>query len=479
VGNAFIAWRRFDGANFRAQVARRAANGTIGAVATLSAAGRDADVSGLGMDPKGNAMVAWARNDGTHPRVQAAYVVQYDALSDPGVLAGPSEIAVDRSGNALVSWWRQPYMDARRRAANGAIGALKHLNGGATAAQNQHVAFDADGNAYITWIEWDGANDLRVKLVRRSASGTYGATQTLSAAGESAYEPQIAIDGSGRVYVVWRRSDGSNERVQIRRRSASGTLSDTQTLSAAGQDALSPAIAVDKSGNAIVTWQRFDGSNFRIQLRRRSASGTLGTTATVSAAGQTAFDSRVAMDPAGNAVVIWRRADGSHTRVQAIRRSAGGTLSSVKTLSPAGQHATNAELAVDPDGNALVVWSRSDGANTRIELIRRTPSGTLSTVQAISAAGQNADVPAIVVDSSGRAVIAWTRFDGTNRRLQALRRSAGGTLGPVQTLSAPGENAGETTYNGPRIGSTPGGKTVIITWYRSNGGSSVVQVLRF
>ena len=126
-----------------------------------------------------------------------------------------------------------------------------------------------------------------------------------------------------------------------------------------------------------------------------------------------------------------------------------------------------------------MVWSRSDGSNTRIQLVRRSPGGTLSPVETISGSGQHADVPAIAVDSSGRAVIAWTRSDGTNRRLQALRRSAGGTLGPVQTLSAPGVNAGETTYNGPKIGTTPGGKSVIITWYRSNGSSSVVQVLRF
>ena len=60
--------------------------------------------------------------------------------------------------------------------------------------------------------------------------------QTLSAAGQDAGEPHVGVDAKGNVFVVWRRSDGANERVQLRGRSASGNLAPIQTLSAAGQD---------------------------------------------------------------------------------------------------------------------------------------------------------------------------------------------------------------------------------------------------
>ena len=42
-------------------------------------------------------------------------------------------------------------------------------------------------------------------------------------------------------------------------------LGATETLSAGGHDAVGPQLASDQGGDAIVVWQRSDGTNFRIQ----------------------------------------------------------------------------------------------------------------------------------------------------------------------------------------------------------------------
>src|SRR5712691_6980601 len=55
--------------------------------------------------------------------------------------------------------------------------------------------------------------------------------------------------------------------------------------------------------------------------------------------------------------------------------------------------------------------------------------------------GLNADSPQVAVDPDGDAVFTWVRFDGTDYRIQARARSAAGTLSPVQTLSAAGQDA--------------------------------------
>src|SRR5207248_1236013 len=136
-----------------------------------------------------------------------------------------------------------------------------------------------------------------------------------------------------------------------------------QNLSAAGQNARNPHVGVDVKGNAVVAWECFDGAHWRVQAERRSASGTLGPVQNLSKAGQDAEESQVAVDPKGNAMVVWGLFDGANWRIQARRRSASGTLSSVRTLSQAGQDAELPEVAVDPGGNATVVWQRSDGSN--------------------------------------------------------------------------------------------------------------------
>ena len=128
---------------------------------------------------------------------------------------------------------------------------------------------------------------------------------------------------NGNAVVVWRLFDGTNQRIQAVRRSPAGALSVVQTLSDAGHDADAPQLSVDRNGNAIVAWRLFDGTNQRIQAGRRSAGGALSPVLTVSDGGQDATDPEVGADPNGNAVVVWMRSDGAHNRVQAGRLQAG------------------------------------------------------------------------------------------------------------------------------------------------------------
>ena len=43
-----------------------------------------------------------------------------------------------------------------------------------------------------------------------------------------------------------------------------------KTLSAAGQTAFDPQVAVDADGDAVFTWARYDGTESRVQARARS-----------------------------------------------------------------------------------------------------------------------------------------------------------------------------------------------------------------
>ena len=85
--------------------------------------------------------------------------------------------------------------------------------------------------------------------------------QTLSGQGQNASSPQVAVDTDGDAVFTWLRSDGANQRVQARARSAAGVLSAVQTLSGPGQNALGPQVAVDADGDAVFTWRRSDGAN--------------------------------------------------------------------------------------------------------------------------------------------------------------------------------------------------------------------------
>jgi hypothetical protein len=211
--------------------------------------------------------------------------------------------------------------------------------------------------------------------------------------------------------------DGANPRVRARARSAAGALSPIQTLSAPGQNALFPQVAVADGGDAAFVWQRFDGSSFRAQTRVRSAAGALTATQTLSAAGQNADVPRVGVDADGDAVFAWQRFDGTSTRVQARARSAGGALSPVQTLSAAGQIAVQPQIGVDADGDAVVAWLQ-DGPTDLIHARQRAADGALFATQILSDTDTNSAFPALGVAADGDVVTAWERSDGANNRIE-------------------------------------------------------------
>jgi hypothetical protein len=231
-------------------------------------------------------------------------------------------------------------------------------------------------------------------------------------------DPQVGVNEFADAVFVWRRSNGSNFRAQTRLRGFGGGLTPVQNLSAAGENAYEPQVAVDDTGNAVFTWRRSDGATFRIESRARSFTGSLSAVQLLSDAGQDAFSPQVDSDADGDAVFVWERFDGSVVRVQAQARSSAGTLSGVQTLSAGGQDAFAPQVSVEVDGDAVFVWERFDGTNSRIQSRTRI-AGVLGSIQNLSTAGQDAEASQVAVDLDGDAVATWQRFDGADLRVQA------------------------------------------------------------
>ena len=164
-----------------------------------------------------------------------------------------------------------------------------------------------------------------------------GPVLTLSAAGQDAIQPRVAIDANGDAAFMWTRGVLGLRRVQARSLSPAGVLSGIRTLSVAGQDAYPGDVAVDPAGNATFAWYWFNGTEFEIQTRAVSAAGVPSAVQTLSDPGEFAYQPDVGVDAAGNAVFAWYRNDGSNWRVQTRSLSAAGVLGAVGTLSAAGQ----------------------------------------------------------------------------------------------------------------------------------------------
>jgi uncharacterized protein YheU (UPF0270 family) len=422
-------------------------------------------------------------------------------ISPRGQSASSAQVAINQNGDAVFVWVAYDAttdcgggpclrINARARSATGALSYSQILSTGGQNAQFPQVAIDQSGNAVFTWERPDGTSDCfvgtacdRIQARARSAAGALSAVQTLSAAGQNASAPEVAVDLNGNAVFTWSRSDGANSRIQARARSAAGALSAVQTLSASGHDAGLPQVGVDPNGNSVFVWERFDGTAgcvgapagcVRIQGRARSAAGALSPVQTLSPFGQNARLSEVGVDQSGDAVFVWQLNDGTTDcgeygcyRIQTRARSAAGALSAVQTLSAAGRIARLPEVGVDQSGDAVFVWERYDettdcGGSSclRIQTRARSAAGALSAVQTLSGVNVHASSPQLGVDQSGNAVFVWQRNPGL---IQARTRSATGTLGTIETLVA--NDAGH-----PRIAVDPDGDAVVAAHWLDRSG---------
>jgi hypothetical protein len=417
-------------------------------------------VPNVGVDGDGNALFAWDASCcyiQARVRSAAGALGAPETISPPGQYAPSPQVAVDQRGNAVFAWlspdgttdcsFGQPCfrVQARARSAAGGLSETQTLSPAHQNASFQQIAVDQSGDAVFVWLSYDqtgcgGSGCIRVLARARSAAGDLSPIQTLGkgASAEDGGFPQVAVDQSGDAVFVWSVRDETTDclgkpclRVQARARSAAGTLSATQTLSAAGRSAKLPDVGIDRSGNAVFAWQRGDETMdcgghpcLRVQIRARSAVGTLSATQTLSAAGQPAGYPQVAVDKEGDAVFVWRRLDGTNgclgypgcNQIQAIARSAAGARSPIQSLSVAGLNAELPQVAVDQGGNAVFVWLRRDGTSDcggypgcwRVQARARGAAGDLSGTQTLSAAGQTASLPHVAVNPDGNAAAVWT-----------------------------------------------------------------------
>jgi hypothetical protein len=360
-------------------------------------------------------------------------------LSRAGESAVTPQVAVDATGDALVVWARSDGTDiriqARARSAAGVLGPIETLSRAGQDALEPQVGIDADGNALVVWTQSDGTTD-RIWARARSAAGVLGPVLALSKAGETAASPQVAVNAAGDALFVWTRFDGTRFRIQARARSAAGVLGTAQTLSAAsGEGAFTPQVAIDDDGRTLVVWRVGNLADFLIQARSRSAAGVLGPIEKVSQNGQVVSDPQVVITGSGDALLVWLRSEGNNAQVHARARSAAGTLGPVQDISDADERARPARVAIDADGDALIVWERSVVMNRQVKARARSAAGALGPVQRISPKGDNAFDPSVAINAGGRAQIVWRLIGETSERIQARSRSAGGALGPVQNLS--------------------------------------------
>jgi hypothetical protein len=264
----------------------------------------------------------------------------------------------------------------------------------------------------------DLAVNAKGDIAIADANEAGNATVAVRPAG-GAFEPAVEL-GSGPTYAV-RTALNANGDVALAWLTAAtmhfavrpsggtfGPVTDVSNASLSTSDGVK--IALDDSGEVIVAYAGTSGANTVLRYAVYGADGTVKTSGS-SAGGQNIgsyFD--LAADGTGDAVIIWTRSNGTDTLPQATARKAGGTFATPVDLAP-GINAGDVAADMDEQGHTAVVWSYYSGGSL-IQAAYHTAGGLFSTATTVTASSTNGSYPDVGVSDSGSVLVSWTGTGG-------------------------------------------------------------------
>ena len=370
-GNVYVA----DSGN--CTIRKITSGGAVTTVAGLAGAGGSDDgmgssarfdyPEGVAVDGSGDLYVADSENstirkvasDGTVTTLAGSAGISgaRDGTGSAGQFYYPGGVAVDGSGNVFVAdTWNNSIRKITTAAVvttlagQTSIGSVDGTGNAARFNEPWGVAADRPGNIYVA----DAGNHTIRKITSNGtvstlagSAGASGSDDGMGSAARFNFPEDVAVDGSGNVYVA----DSGND--LIRKITSDGTVSTLAGSAGASGSAdgmgsaarfYSPqGVAVDGSGNVYVA----DSRNFTI--RKITADGTVSTLA--GSAGVSGFadgtgtaarfssPEGVAVDGSGNVYV-------------------GDILNGIRRITPAGQVTTlSASLSLGWYGEILYMWA--------------------------------------------------------------------------------------------------------------------------
>jgi hypothetical protein len=343
------------------------------------------------------------------------------------------------------------------------------------------VSADAAGNYVVAWgtFQADGSVTAYARVFNADGSPRTGEILVGTGTGST---PTVAMAGNGGFLVAWAslipgsglattggslfarayRADGTPAGGQVTVLAATST----QVGHLAG-------VAADGTGNFAVLYSTekynkvwgWGGPTFKMQryTASGSASGSVITVATPTLANGRGS---IAMDAAGNSVVVWDDYSNGTVvyaqRYSATGRKAGGQI----TVASGPGVIWQSSVAMNATGRFVVAWCDRNSGTKRAQVYN--PDGTPAGATVTFGVGAEPESQAgVAMDSAGNVTFTWTSriprvvgqsssYDTTEVRMQRL--TAAGVLEPVTIVNTTTQGS----QSGPGVAATGDGRFVVV-----------------
>lgn len=500
---AVAVWAQVDGSGAARIWASEYAGGWGPAEVVGTYPGIHLENPSVAMDPKNNVMVVWEQQDSVLKKYrtwarrydfgldtwQAAVMIESDTIVNNGwaQINTPIHVAMDSAGNAVVLWQRldgsgpQHNIWVNRYTFGQGWGQAWLIENAVTEPilyrHEPHLAVNGRGEAMAMWQQSDGKND-HIHYARIEDKG-WGPPLAIETDPGNAVVPIVAMDARGNAAAVWLQHDGTRNNVWMNRHSPETGWSSAGMVDWADGDAGSPQVAMDPGGNIMVVWYQTDGARFRIWARQFFPdSGGATLPAEIGAGIGHAYLPQVAMDAAGNAISVWYEWDGAAYSVYSNLYKPGTGWGTAGTIESSSQWATDPQVALSANGQALAVWRQYDSAGNRYNIWANAfmpnwdPNWWHMGGQLIETNDSgSAYAPQVAMDGQGNGMAIWHHDNGTGRMdIWATRFTSKQGWGTPQLVEH--DNSGSAYF--PQVAMDNEGRAMAV-WYQVSGGRANIM----
>jgi hypothetical protein len=349
-----------------------------------------ADDPQVAIDSHGNAIAVWCQSDGVRWNIYAnRYAVgkgwgiaQLLETNDSGDADGP-QVSMNSRGDAFVVWVLREGEGWGSDEGGSSVCANRYVagKGWETACRIEaqvtgdpyvfgpQVGVDDAGNAIAVWEQWDGTWDS-VYSNRYSVGSGWGTAQLIETNDSySVTGTQLGVDGAGNAIAIWCQRPWMD--IHANRYSVGdgwGTAEIIQTHNdQSGNYNFDPQLAVNEAGNAIVIWYQTRSGSSGLYFgyadiyscRYVIGAGWAGAELVETSEYGVSMWPQVAIDGSGNCTAVWL--DFSTTRLDAYssRYVAGsGWEAAILMSTNESGNASYVDVAADSTGNVIVVWNQ-------------------------------------------------------------------------------------------------------------------------
>ena len=410
-GNALAVWTQYDGVGSRLWANYFRSGASWEGPTLLKSKDASAYAPEVAMAPGGEAIVMWGYYDDCCD-AWARYFTPDSGWHEPERIEDSrgDELAMGATGEAMIVWtgedqssrdhqviwanrftpeggWTGPELVDRVESENGGFAYLDlEVNAGGIAVLAWSrivfldVSFEDDGSIVV-----EGEFELGVN--RFTAETGWESNQQLD---DQLSPPDIALDSQGNAVVVWDRSNDGRRNVWSNHFEPTVGWGEAESLNSdedLDSDYLAtPKIAMNASGTAMAVWI---AEGFRGVSTSRYAPDTGWGPAGVleNEMAQSVSKPRIAVDSSGDAVAVWLQRNIDRRReVWASRFAADRGWEEAERINSGEGDADEPQIAMDPSGNASVVWYQSDGPRFSIRSNHFTPDQGWGSVEVIDEA---------------------------------------------------------------------------------------------